>query len=107
MTGAPEHETRFAVEPDHPALAGHFPGNPLLPGVVVLDRVIAATERWLGAAWRAGGLPQVKFVAPLRPGDEAVVRLVLREDRVHFTVRCGEALVAQGALSRAPPPGAS
>lgn len=93
-------ESRFRVEPDHPALDGHFPGNPLLPGVVVLDRVIGAATAWLGDGWRPGGLPQVKFVSPLRPGDEAVIRLTLREGRVHFTVHCDEATVAQGILVR-------
>lgn len=101
MTIVPVHESRFRVAPDHPSLEGHFPGNPLLPGVVVLDEVITAVEDWLGPDWRAGGLPQAKFVSPLRPGDEAVIRLELRADRVHFVVRCGEALVAQGILAGA------
>lgn len=100
----PRHnETRFVVDPAHPSLEGHFPGNPLLPGVVVLDHVIAATEAWLGEHWRAGGLPQVKFLSPLRPGDAAEVRLVLREGRVHFTVLRGDTTVAQGILSRTAP----
>lgn len=98
-------EVRFTVEADHPALEGHFPGNPLLPGVVVLEEVIAAAETWLGPGWRVAGLPQVKFVAPLRPGDEAVIRLEQREQRVHFTVRCNEAAVAQGVLALGCVPG--
>lgn len=99
MTATAVRESRFRVAPDHPSLEGHFPGNPLLPGVVVLDEVITAVEEWLGPDWRARGLPQVKFVSPLRPGDEAAIRLELREDRVLFVVRCGEATVAQGVLS--------
>ena len=103
MTEAPVREERFAVDPGHPSLAGHFPGNPVLPGVVVLDRVISAAEAWLGGGWRVGGLPQVKFVSPLRPGDEAFIRLVLRDGCVHFAVRCQERAVAQGVLSPAGP----
>ena len=34
----------FVVEPCHPCLPGHFPGSPLVPGVVVLDQVLAAIE---------------------------------------------------------------
>jgi 3-hydroxyacyl-[acyl-carrier-protein] dehydratase len=99
VTEAPAREERFVVDPRHPSLAGHFPGNPVLPGVVVLDRVISAAEAWLGGDWRVGGLPQVKFASPLRPGDEATIRLVLREGGVHFAVRCQERMVAQGVLS--------
>ena len=87
------------VDPEHPALEGHFPGNPLLPGVVVLDQVISATEAWLGDAWSVRGLPQVKFLSPLRPGEAAEVGLELREGRVHFVVQRGADLIARGILS--------
>ena len=101
MTERTRTEARFAVDPAHPALEGHFPGNPLLPGVVVLDQVIASAEAWLGAGWRVGGLPQVKFLSPLKPGDTADVRLELREGRVHFTVERGDTTIARGILSAA------
>ena len=35
---------QFVVAPDHPSLPGHFPGRPLVPGVVLLDRVLEAIE---------------------------------------------------------------
>ena len=31
----------FRIAADHPCLPGHFPGQPVVPGVVVLDRVLA------------------------------------------------------------------
>jgi len=107
MTGAAVYQSRFHVGPDHPALKGHFPGDPMLPGVVVLDRVLTAAEDWLGADWWTGDLPQVKFISPMRPGDEAIITLVLGADRAHFTVRCRDATVAQGILKRAPREGSS
>jgi 3-hydroxymyristoyl/3-hydroxydecanoyl-(acyl carrier protein) dehydratase len=66
---------------DHPALAGHFPGHPIYPGVVLLDAAIGAIEAHFGAAVR--GLPVAKFLAPVRPG----MALMLQADRGDNSVR--------------------
>ncbi len=64
----------FTIAADHPALPGHFPGRPVVPGVVVLDRVLAAIEAAHGPLG-ALRLPQVKFVRPLLPGEAARIEL--------------------------------
>lgn len=48
----------------HPALAGHFPGEPILPGVVLLDEALHAIEAASGATgpWRIGS---VKFLGTI------------------------------------------
>jgi predicted LPLAT superfamily acyltransferase len=58
-------DTTFIIAADHPALDGHFPGNPVVPGVIVLEQVQRALEERIGAL-RLTGLPQVKFLSPLR-----------------------------------------
>ena len=60
----------FSIPVDHPALPGHFPGRPIVPGVVVLDRVLAAIEAQHGALGPLR-MPQVKFVQPLLPRQSA------------------------------------
>lgn len=95
---------RFAIDADHPALPGHFPGRPVVPGVVVLDRVLAAIEAAHGPLG-ALRLPQVKFVRPLLPGEAA--RIVLEPlaasadgaPRWRFRVLHEEAVVATGEVS--------
>lgn len=62
----------FEVAAAHPCLPGHFPGKPLVPGVVILDHVVAALEAAHGPLG-ALRLPQVKFLQPLRPGEPATV----------------------------------
>lgn len=49
----------------HPALPGHFPGHPVVPGVMLLDAVITALPQYTGNATRVTGFPTVKFLAPL------------------------------------------
>ena len=88
---------QFSIAPDHPCLPGHFPGRPLVPGVVVLDRVLAAIEAAHGPLGPLR-LPQVKFVQPLLPGEEARVELDGSAPRWRFRVLRGEALLASGEV---------
>jgi len=59
-------DVQLPLAGDHPALAGHFPGHPIYPGVVLLDAVVTAIEAHYGM--RVRGLPVAKFLAPVRPG---------------------------------------
>ena len=88
---------RFTVATDHPALPGHFPGHPVVPGVVVLEHVVAAIEAQAGAL-PALRLPQVKFVAPLLPGEPADITLSGGDGRWRFRVARGDVLVATGEV---------
>ena len=91
---------RFSIHPDHPSLPGHFPGRPVVPGVVVLDHVVAAIEATHGALPPLR-LPQVKFVQPLLPGEEAQIVLDAQPDarRWRFRVLRGDTLVASGEVT--------
>ena len=92
---------QFAVSPDHPSLPGHFPGRPVVPGVVVLERVVEAIEAARGPL-RALRLPQVKFVQPLLPGETAEVVLEAVEGdapRWRFRVLRQGAVIASGEVA--------
>ena len=90
----------FRIAADHPSLPGHFPGRPVVPGVVVLDRVLDAIEAAHGPL--AGlRLPQVKFAQPLLPEQTARIELNGLDGaapRWRFRVLHGDTLLASGEV---------
>ena len=87
----------FTISPDHPSLPGHFPGKPIVPGVVLLERVIEAIEAAQGPLPPLR-LPQVKFIQPLLPGESADVHLEGSAPRWRFRVTRAEVLLASGEI---------
>lgn len=92
------------MPPDHPALPGHFPGRPIVPGVVLIDRAILFAERLLGCADVCWQIANAKFLSPVGPGETLAFRLeVGRGGAVSFSVRAGGRAVASGSLTPPPP----
>lgn len=88
---------QFIIPADHPSLPGHFPGQPIVPGVVILDRVIDAIEAGHGPLPPLR-LPQVKFLKPLLPGEPALVEVRGEAPRWRFQVLRGHELLASGEI---------
>jgi len=59
----------WTVPVDHPAFAGHFPGNPIVPGVVLLDRAILCAEQLIGQPVTHWQIGNAKFLSPVGPGE--------------------------------------
>jgi 3-hydroxyacyl-[acyl-carrier-protein] dehydratase len=96
-------EKTFAL--DHPCAAGHFPGNPIIPGAVLLDEVLQAVEQIHGGSVGACVIKSAKFFRPTRPGERVAIRLeTLANGDVRFECRVREHAVAAGTLALGPPP---
>lgn len=67
-----QSQSCFVIPQDHPSLPGHFPGRPIVPGVVVLDCAMAVLLRDRPAA-RLLGFDEAKFVAEVSPGAEICI----------------------------------
>lgn len=90
--------TKLVVDADHPALPGHFPGHPIVPGVVILDRIVADLDVRTGA--RAIGVKRMKFTRPLAPGEEFSVEWgEPQKGGVRFSVKVGAEMLASGQLA--------
>jgi len=91
--------THWTVPADHPAFAGHFPGTPVLPGVVLLDTVLHAIAAATGIAPDTCGINSVKFLSPAGPGDELVIRHILSASgAIHFDIVAGARKIASGSI---------
>ena len=106
---------RFTIDIpiDHPAFEGHFPGHPILPGVVLLAEVLAGIERRLGRQLDDVRIKVAKFHAPVAPGARLAVELadaggspLTVANGIAFTVSCAGTRVASGTLAMSGPPSA-
>ncbi|KWH51298.1 AMP-binding protein [Burkholderia anthina] len=101
--GTPSPSLAFTIAADHPALPGHFPGHPVVPGVVLLDHAIHAIGAALNRPLRAWRLGAAKFLSPVAPGEPLDLAYdAAAGGAIRFTVRAGSREVATGVLS-APP----
>jgi len=98
-TPASRWSESLCIDAGHACLPGHFPGRPVVPGVLVLDAVVASIERRLGRS--VTGFPQVKFQNPLLPGERAEIDVAVDAQRVRFGVMRGAAVIATGTCETA------
>jgi 3-hydroxymyristoyl/3-hydroxydecanoyl-(acyl carrier protein) dehydratase len=89
-----KHSTE--VDRKHPALEGHFPGHPIVPGVVLLDLVITAFKKEQSRALNVHKIPWVKFLSPLEPGERIEFVFSISNDRVEFTGKCADKTIVSG-----------
>ncbi len=90
----------FTIPTDHPSLPGHFPGRPIVPGVLLLDHAITAILA--AQPGRLAGLPSVKFTRPVRPGQTVLVACApAAAGRIAFLCSVDGEPVARGTLALA------
>ncbi len=93
------HTSTLHVAADHPAFDGHFPGQPLLPGVVLLAEAMEAALAVPELAALLGSAPRIaaaKFLAPVLPGDLLTITLTSDAARLRFEVSRGDTVAASG-----------
>jgi len=88
-------EQKLRIARDHPAYEGHFPGHPLLPGVVLIAEAMAALD---ASDWT---LASAKFLSPVEPGMALTLAHAAKgPDTLEFEIASPRGIVATGTLSK-------
>ena len=86
------------VAEDHPALAGHFPGDPIVPGVIILARVAEAIHARFPQI-ELGALLNARFHVPLKPAQVFTIQTQWSGERMRFEVHADTGLEAAVAAT--------
>lgn len=98
----------LTIAADHPAYAGHFPGQPILPGVVLLDEALLALAALQGRAAAPAQIKSAKFLSPVQPGESLHLDYASTSAGVfRFELKAVERVVASGIVAFAAADGAS
>lgn len=97
-------EQALCIGADHPALRGHFPGHPLVPGVILLEQLALALRAWRDQ--RLTRVLEAKFMQPLLPAQAALLRLTAAPPsgptpRIRFEILRDGRLLARGVVEGA------
>jgi len=89
---------------------GHFPGSPIMPGVLILESMaqVGATmmmnlEEYRGCIPYFTTIDRVKIRRPVVPGDQLIIQVELlkirkRMGKLHGIVKVKDAIVAEGEI---------
>jgi len=96
-------ETTLRFAAGHPAFAGHFPGRPMVPGVLLLDAALHAAQtqcgQHAGAAWHCQ-ISSAKFLSPVLPGETLTIRCTRTSGGlVRFDISGANRQVATGTFT--------
>tara|TARA_R110002050_G_scaffold1244_4_gene8659 strand:- start:91944 stop:92264 length:321 start_codon:yes stop_codon:yes gene_type:complete len=95
--------TQWTVPADHPAFAGHFPGNPTVPGVVLLDIALHAITTATSIDLAICEISSVKFLSPVLPGEHIYIQYtVLESGSIRFEILSDTRKIATGRVINKP-----
>ena len=99
--------TTFYVDPAREIFKGHFPEEPVLPGVYSVecmaqsaDILLLSTERYAGKIPLFLGINNVRFQRKILPGDTIEIRARLASERVEKAIAtCSAEIYNHGELA--------
>lgn len=89
---------RFVAPASLEYFAGHFPGFPVLPGVIQIGWVQHLAEKLFARRFTVTGMHRIKFMRIVRPGHEVTLELRLEGARINFRYSDAEGSCSSGTL---------
>ncbi|MCI0653647.1 MAG: hypothetical protein L0Y38_06395 [Methylococcaceae bacterium] len=90
---------QFRIDAKHPCLDGHFPDEPIVPGVILLDLIRVAVREWKPES-RIKAFSTAKFHHPLHPDEPFTVTLTESgNSSLRFVCYRGDQKLASGSLT--------
>jgi beta-hydroxyacyl-ACP dehydratase FabZ len=97
------------VSVNEPFFQGHFPTDPIMPGVLILEAmaqtggilVLTVFPQYKNKPFYFAGLDKVRFRKPVRPGDQLVMKVKIQKQRGVFFKMLGEAFVDDKLVAEA------
>jgi len=88
------------ISADHPTSAGHFPGNPIIPGALLLAKVLRSIGDDAKVRFSSCNIKSAKFQYPVRPGDNVEIDYSYSAQSViDFHCSVAETRVLSGTIS--------
>ncbi len=97
----PEMIVNYDIPVDHPSLKGHFPGNPVIPGVVIVEKVLRSFSQ--ARPSNSYKIVMAKFLQPLIPPATLTVHISENtENRFKFKAISKPHIIASGIIEIKP-----
>lgn len=90
------------IPPDHPTRTGHFPGNPIIPGALLLAEAVRVIASVSGKRLDVAAIKSAKFFQPVRPGDSVEIEYeISAKQEIRFQCVVGGLKVLTGIIDAA------
>lgn len=95
-------DAELMLNGDFTGFEGHFPGNPVMPGIYLISACLLAAGEALGSSVKMSRLKSAKFFSPVAPGEKVTINASFEqrktENMMKAQLSCNEKRVAQIAL---------
>jgi 3-hydroxymyristoyl/3-hydroxydecanoyl-(acyl carrier protein) dehydratase len=76
----------MTVPLEHPSFDGHFPGYPIVPGVLCISLALEALENAHHRQFKMTQLNAAKFTAPIFPGDDLLIDYTIEDPTLAMVI---------------------
>lgn len=91
-------KTTITLNPAHEIFKGHFPGNPIVPGVCMMQMIKEVLENQLGKKLRLVKADNIKFLSFINPNEYPQFGLEIKMSTVDEQVKADAQLVNEGIV---------